>query len=290
MNPQENLSQAHFEKTRRKSVGIQRQQGILFGILFLAVLLGSFWIAEVSGERLAKGIPEIFNYIRRTLPVFHWESVGRDFAEWYWGLGKWLNLLLDTVLIAFLGTLIGVVSGTLLCFPASRNLTARCPVYFLFRRTLEIARAVPELVYALVFVFAFGLGPVPGVLAIAIHTAGALGKLFSEVNENIDHSSLDGVRAAGGNWFQVIRYAVIPQVLPNFASYALLRFEINVRAAAIIGFVGAGGIGQELFFVIRQFVYTDVSAIVFMIVLSVFLIDVTCERLRHRWIGKEQML
>jgi phosphonate transport system permease protein len=166
----------------------------------------------------------------------------------------------------------------------------RYSVYFLFRRTLEVARAVPELVYALIFVFAFGLGPLPGVLAIAIHTAGALGKLFSEVNENIDSSSVEGVRAAGGNWFQVIRFAVLPQVLPNFASYALLRFEINVRAAAIIGFVGAGGIGQELFFVIRQFIYADVSAIVLMIIVSVCLIDITCEKLRHRWIGREQLL
>jgi phosphonate transport system permease protein len=211
-------------------------------------------------------------------------------GEWYWGLGKWLNLLLDTVLIGFLGTLLGVLGAAVLCFPASRNLMPRYSVYFLFRRTLEIARAVPELVYALIFVFAFGLGPLPGVLAIAIHSAGALGKLFSEVNENIDPSSVEGVRASGGNWFQVIRYAVLPQVLPNFASYALLRFEINVRAAAIIGFVGAGGIGQELFFVIRQFVYSDVSAIVFMIVLTVCLIDITCEKLRHRWIGREQLL
>jgi phosphonate transport system permease protein len=211
-------------------------------------------------------------------------------GEWYWGLGKWLNLLLDTVLIGFLGTLLGVLGASVLCFPASRNLMPRYSAYFLFRRTLEIARAVPELVYALIFVFAFGLGPLPGVLAIAIHSAGALGKLFSEVNENIDPSSVEGVRAAGGNWFQVIRYAVVPQVLPNFASYALLRFEINVRAAAIIGFVGAGGIGQELFFVIRQFVYTDVSAIVLMIMLGVCLIDITCEKLRHRWIGREQLL
>jgi phosphonate transport system permease protein len=149
---------------------------------------------------------------------------------------------------------------------------------------------VPELVYALVFVFAFGLGPVPGVLAITIHSMGALGKLFSEINENIDLSSVEGVRAAGGNWFQVIRYAVIPQVLPNFASYSLLRLEINVRSAAIVGFVGAGGIGQELFLVIRQFIYTDVSAIALLLIATVSLIDITCERVRHFLIGKEHLL
>jgi phosphonate transport system permease protein len=289
-NLQETASYAHFEKTRREADRIQRRQVILFGVLFLGAFLTSLWIAEVSPERLAKGIPEIFNYIGRTLPPLQWGSLGRDLGDWYWGLGKWLNLLLDTVLIGFLGTLLGVLGAAVLCFPASRNLMGRYSVYFLFRRTLEIARAVPELVYALIFVFAFGLGPLPGVLAIAIHSAGALGKLFSEVNENIDPSSVEGVRASGGNWFQIIRYAVLPQVLPNFASYALLRFEINVRAAAIIGFVGAGGIGQELFFVIRQFVYSDVSAIVSMIVLTVCLIDITCEKLRHRWIGREQLL
>ncbi len=275
---------------RQEAVRIRRRQAILFGFFFLAALLGSFWVAEVSGEKLVKGIPGIFGYVRLTLPALHWGSLLTDLGEWYWGLGKWLNLLLDTVVIAVLGTLLGTIGGTVFCFPASRNLIERYSVYFVFRRILEIARAIPELVYALLFVFAFGLGPIPGVLAIAIHTAGALGKLFSEVNENIDLAAVEGVRAAGGNWLQVIRYAVVPQVLPNYTSYALLRFEINVRAASIIGFVGAGGIGQELFFVIRQFVYTDVSAIVLMIILSVSLIDVTCEWLRHRWIGQEQML
>jgi phosphonate transport system permease protein len=95
----------------------------------------------------------------------------------------------------------------------------------------------------MIFVFSFGLGPFPGVLAIAIHTMGALGKLFSEVNENIHMGPVEGAYAAGANWCQMLRYAVLPQVLPNFLSYTLLRFEINVRAASVIGFVGAGGIG-----------------------------------------------
>jgi len=99
---------------------------------------------------------------------------------------------------------------------------------------------------------------------------------------------IEGVRAAGGNWFQIIRLAVIPQVLPNYLSYALLRFEINVRSAAVIGFVGAGGIGQELMFVIRQFVYTDISAIVLMIIATVSLIDMTCEKLRHQFIAERR--
>jgi phosphonate transport system permease protein len=155
---------------------------------------------------------------------------------------------------------------------------------------MEIARSVPELVYALIFVFSFGIGPFPGVLAIAIHSCGALGKLFSEVNENVDLGPTEGVTASGGNWFQMIRYAVVPQVMPNFLSYTLLRFEINVRAASVVGFVGAGGIGQELMASIRQFIYTDVSAIVLMLIVTVSMIDISCEKIRHRFIGREVLI
>jgi hypothetical protein len=110
-NPQRNDSYTHFEKTRREAARSRRRQGILFGVLFLGAFLGSLWIAEVSAERLAGGIPEIFSYIGRTLPPLGWGSLGRDLGEWYWGLGKWLDLLLDTVLIGFLGTLLGVLAA-----------------------------------------------------------------------------------------------------------------------------------------------------------------------------------
>lgn len=256
------------------------------GLAFTA----SVWIGEVRPGRFVEGLPGFLNYIDGTLPKATGAGVVADLQEWYWGLGRWLALLFDTVVIAFLGTLAGYIVGFALSFSGSRNLVRSRAIYFVSRRLTEIARAVPELVYALIFVFAFGIGPLAGVLAIAIHTAGALGKLFSEVNENIDERPPEGVRAAGGNWFEVIRFGVVPQVMPNFLSYSLLRFEINVRGAAIIGFVGAGGIGQELYFVIRQFVYADISAIVVLIVLTVSLIDVTCESVRHRMIGREAMI
>ena len=146
---------------------------------------------------------------------------------------------------------------------------------------------VPELVFALIFVVAFSLGPLPGILALAIHTAGALGKLFAEVVENIDMKPVDGVVATGGNWFHKIRFAVLPQVASNFASYALLRFEINVRGASVLGFVGAGGIGQTLLEVIRKFYYADVSALLIMIIATVMVIDAVTERIRHKLIGLE---
>jgi phosphonate transport system permease protein len=278
---------AYFLQAERALSRSRRLQTILFTFVFVGALIGSIIVGEVRIDTFVEGLPNFFNYINSTLPEIHRESVFADIATWYWGLGRWLRMLLDTIVIAFLATLIGGICAFLICFPASHNLMRNPWIYHLSRRLMEIARAVPEIVYALIFVFSFGLGPFPGVLAIAIHSTGALGKLFSEVNENIDHQPLEGIRAAGGNWFQVIRYGVVPQVLPNFLSYTLLRFEINVRAASVVGFVGAGGIGQELMFVIRQFIYVDISAIVLLILFMVSTIDITCEKLRHYAIGKE---
>jgi len=267
----------------------RKKQTIIFLIIFFVVLVISIRVGEFSLPNLVKGLPGLLNYVKDTVPEMHMHSIAKDVGEWYWGFGKWVQLLIDTILLAFLGTLIGTIAAFALCFPGSRNLVKSYFTYFMCRRTMEIARAVPELVYAMIFVFAFGLGPFPGVLAIAIHTTGSLGKLFSEVNENIDMNLPEGILASGANWIQVIRYAVVPQVLPNFFSYILLRFEINVRAASIIGFVGAGGIGQELMFVIRQFVYTDISAIVLMLICTVSIIDISCEKIRHAIIGKEAL-
>ena len=279
-----------FEKADRRLRRQRRTGNILFTTVFLAAIAISMVVGEVRIDHFIEGLPGLFSYLNDTLPEIHAKSAVHDVGEWYWGIQTWLKLLLDTVMIAFLATLIGAAGAFSLCFPASRNLMQNTWIYFLSRRIMEFGRSVPELVYAMIFVFAFGLGPFPGVLAISIHSAGALGKLFSEVNENIDMNHVEGVRAAGANWLQTIRYAVAPQVLPNFLSYTLLRFEINVRAASVIGFVGAGGIGQELMFVIRQFVYQDISAIVLLIILTVSLIDISCEKIRHRVIGGEVLL
>jgi phosphonate transport system permease protein len=189
--------------------------------------------------------------------------------------------------MAYLGTLLGGACALLLCFGAAANLARTRTGCFLARRTLEVLRTVPEIVFALLFVIAFGLGPMVGVLALALHTTGALGKLFSEVVENIDMRPVEGLSASGASWVETVRFAVLPQVLSNFASYGLLRFEINVRGAAVLGFVGAGGIGQEFLAAIRNFYYADVSAILVLIILTVFCIDLATERVRHRLIGPE---
>jgi phosphonate transport system permease protein len=252
-------------------------------------LAASSWISEVRPDRFVEGIGGALDYLDRTLPRATGGGVVADLQEWYWGLGRWIVLLLDTVVIGALATLMGAAAAFALSFLAARNLVRSATLCFVMRRLLEFARAVPELVFALIFVFAFGIGPLAGVLAIAIHTAGALGKLFSEVNENADHGPIEGLRATGANWLQSVGFGVVPQVLPVFLSYTLLRFEINVRGAAIVGFVGAGGIGQELYLVIRQFIYPDISAIVLLIIATVTVIDLFSERLRHAIIGRENL-
>jgi len=276
-----------MELAYAQAVALKRRQ-LWLGLLLLAVLvLLSGHVAEISFSKLYQHIGGFASYIDR---IFHLENgrpVISDPAEWFWGWKKWLALMGETLLMAYLGTLLGATAAFVLCFLASQNLTQSKGVVFFTRRLMEFSRTVPELVFALIFVVAFSLGPLPGILALAIHTAGALGKLFAEVVENIDMKPVDGVVATGGNWFHKIRFAVLPQVASNFASYALLRFEINVRGASVLGFVGAGGIGQTLLEVIRKFYYADVSALLIMIIATVMVIDAVTERIRHKLIGLE---
>lgn len=279
-----------YERTRARQLRTWRRQTLGGAILFGLILAGSLHIGEVSLSRLWKGLPDMFNYLSEVTPVLRAESLGADLGAWYWALTKWLGMLLDTAIMALLGTLMGACVALALCFSASGNLTQSPTAYFISRRIMEVARAVPDLVFALIFVYAFGLGPFPGVLALAVHSAGALCKLFAEINENVDMKPVEGLRAAGASWAATMRYAVLPQVLPNYLSHALLRFEINVRAASVVGFVGAGGIGQELMFVVRQFVYTDISAVVLLLIATVSVLDISCERIRHAIIsGRENL-
>lgn len=284
-SPQIRRFEEEFARLRRR----QRIQLFGFSLLFLIVFCLAADVSRFTPQRLAAGLPRIGEYLGMTLPELTLVNLFGDIGQWYYGLTRWLKLLFDTLLIALMATLFGAIGGFILCFPASRNLVRRFWIYFLFRRLAEIARTVPEVVYALIFVVAFGIGPFAGFLALTAHTTGALGKLFAEANENIDERQLEGVRASGGNWLEVIRYAALPQVLPNFTTYTLWRLELNIRSAAIVGFVGAGGIGQELYQAISLNYYEDVSAIVLMIVVTITCIDLICERIRHRIIGRESL-
>ncbi|MCE0506427.1 phosphonate ABC transporter, permease protein PhnE [Roseivivax sp. GX 12232] len=161
-------------------------------------------------------------------------------------LAEFFPALIETLNIAAVSTLIGAAAGLLLSLLSTRGLARWPRLIGLFRRIMDVMRAVPEIVVALMLIFVLGGGPVPAMIAIAIHTAGALGKLFSEVAENADLKPVEGLASTGATWAQRMWLGVLPQVAPNYLSYALLRFEINIRASAILGFVGAGGLGYEL--------------------------------------------
>jgi phosphonate transport system permease protein len=278
---------ARVEAMRSAQMQKRRWHSILFGGALILLVALSSHIGEVSISKLVQGLPRLGAYLARILPDLSLATLGVDLSVWMWNLPIWLGLLFDTLLIAFVSTTLGAIVAFFLSFPVARNLGFGLFSSQLARRFLEFLRTVPELVFALFFVFAFGLGPMAGVLAITLHTTGVLGKLFSEINETVTDRSLEGIIAAGASRDQVIRLGVTPQVAPAFISYVLLRFEINVRAASVIGFVGAGGIGQELMFVINQFIYHDVSAILALLIATVAVVDIVSETIRHRIIEKQ---
>jgi len=276
------LNAAYAAAVRRK-----RLRGLLSVALFAAALVLAAIGSEVNLRTLFAHFGNFVSYFDRILTLDDQTRVWTNIGEWFWGWDKWLKLLAETILISYVGTTIGAVLAFALNFLAAENTSPAPWLRFVVRRLLEFARTVPGIVFALIFVIAFGLGPMAGVLAIAIHSTGALGKLFSEIVENADMKPVEGVRSTGASWLASMRFAVLPQVTAGYASYALLRFEINVREASVMGFVGAGGIGQELVVAIRKFYYSDVSAILITIIITVFLIDIGTGWLRARLFGKE---
>ena len=254
-------------------------------LAILIVIAGRF--GEVDLNNLFQNISNFTSYFGRIVPKLTYANFGADVADWYWNIAGWLKLLLDTVLIAYLGTLIGASGAFMFAFFAAANLAPGNVLRWSIKRIFEFCRTVPDLVFALMFVSAFGLGPLAGILAIAIHSFGTLGKLFTEAIENIDMRPVEGVRSTGSRFIEMVRFGALPQVMSVFASYSLLRFEINVRSGSVVGMVGAGGIGQDLFVAIRKFYYTDVSAILLMIIVSVAIIDLVTERIRNRLSGRD---
>ncbi|GGA38959.1 phosphonate ABC transporter, permease protein PhnE [Pelagibacterium lentulum] len=288
--------EAHRKQMRREKLAMN----LLFGALFIVTLAISIHVSRFYPDRLAAGIPRIFEYFGTIMPHLEWQVLfeGRNeagratpgsLAFWFADLELYLRLIIETIFMALTATMLGAAAAFLLCFPAAKNLAPNSAIFWISRRFMELCRGVPEILYALILVFAVGIGPIAGVIAIAIHTAGALGKLFAEVNENASLRPVEGIKSVGGNWFEQMRYGVVPQVLPNFTSYTLLRFEINVRASSIVGFVGAGGIGSELNRVISLYSDDRVVAVLILIVLTVTLIDLLSEQLRFYFIGKENL-
>jgi phosphonate transport system permease protein len=193
--------------------------------------------------------------------------------------------MLITLNVALLSTIIGFIGGGSLCFFAARNTMRNRFVRWFARRAAEICRAFPEIVIAGLFAAILSIGPIAAIIAVGIHTIGALGKLYYEVVENIDMKANEGLEAVGANWIERVRFGTIPLVMPNFVSYALLRLEINVRASTIIGAVGGGGIGQELKLAISRGFGPKTIALVLLLLVTVIAVDQVSAYLRRRLVG-----
>lgn len=202
-----------------------------------------------------------------------------NFHDW----DIYLHEMVITLQIAIWGTALAVVFAVPLGVLASENITPWW-VHQPVRRFMDACRAINEMVFAMLFVVAVGLGPFAGALALWIHTTGILGKLFSEAVEAIDHRPIEGIRATGANALEEVIFGVIPQVLPLWISYSLYRFESNVRSATVVGMVGAGGIGVVLWELIRGFYFAETCAVMLIIVATVSIIDVASARLRKVFI------
>ncbi|MEP2920404.1 MAG: phosphonate ABC transporter, permease protein PhnE [Sulfitobacter sp.] len=268
-------SEAYLAQIKRK-----RLMNSIFLIVFLALLVSGFYIADSrNAGGFWDGISNIFDFPAAMLS----EAVERaPLMPGY--LVKYFPSLIETINIAAASTLLGGLLGLLMSLMVTRGLA---PVPWLvapLRRLLDILRAVPEIVIALVLIFTLGGGPVPAMIAIALHSVGAMGKLFSEVNENASLKPIEGLASVGANWSQQMWLGIIPQVAPNYLSYALLRFEVNIRASAILGFVGAGGIGYDLRNTMSWGVgkYDEAAAIFTLLFLTIVAVDQLSSVLRNR--------
>lgn len=198
-----------------------------------------------------------------------------DFTHWR----LYVHEMVVTLQIAVWGTALAVITAIPLGLLASSNIVPWW-IYQPVRRILDAFRAINEMVFAMLFVVAVGLGPFAGVLALWVHTAGTLAKLFSEAVEAIDPRPVEGIRSTGASALHEIIYGVIPQVMPLWISFSLYRFEANVRSASVVGMVGAGGIGLVLWEIVRAFQYAETAAVMIIIIVTVSLIDVLSARIR----------
>ena len=241
--------------------------GYLAWAAVLLVLAGSWQGADMRPLELLRDSGNMARYAAEFFPP--------NFSQWQ----LYVQEMLVTLQIAVWGTALAVLTAVPLSLLASSNIVPWW-VYQPVRRLLDTFRAINEMVFAMLFVVAVGLGPFAGVLALWIHTAGTLAKLFSEAVEAIDPQPVEGIRSTGATAFHEIVYGVIPQVMPLWISYALYRFEANVRSASVVGMVGAGGIGVVLWEIIRGFQYAETCAVMLIIVVSVTLIDLLSARIR----------
>ncbi|MFC3527416.1 phosphonate ABC transporter, permease protein PhnE [Paracoccus mangrovi] len=265
----------------------RRSYGTVLWAIFIALMVAGFGMADArNAGGFWQGLPAIADYPAQLIAEAWAKAANLPGHMW-----RALPALVETLNIAAASTLIGALGGGIMALLATPGLAPWPRMVPVFRRLLDICRAIPELVIALVLIFVLGGGPVPAVIAIAFHTTGALGKLFSEVAENASLKPVEGLESVGAGWLQRVWFGILPQVAPNWASYAMLRFEINIRASAILGFVGAGGIGYELRNAISwgQGRYDAAAAIFILLFATIVLFDQLTSVARQRLVrGQEQ--
>ncbi len=265
-------SMASLERLRTRAAA--ERKGLLYYVGWASALVMLVWAwrgAEMRPFDLIRDAGNISTYARDFFPP--------DFRDWR----IYVREMIVTVHIALWGTLLAVIAAVPMGLLCATNV---CPTWIHqpARRLMDACRAINEMVFAMLFIVAVGLGPFAGVLALALHTTGTLAKLFSEAVEAIDPRPVEGIRATGVHKLVEIVYGVIPQVMPLWLSFTLYRFESNVRSASVVGMVGAGGIGVVLYEVIRSFQYAQTCALLIILVLTVTLIDVSSAWLRQRFI------
>jgi phosphonate transport system permease protein len=265
-------STASLEQLRRRADAERPGWMTYMGWGLIVALLAWAWRgAEMRPFDLLRDSSNIGTYARDFFPP--------DFQDWR----IYAREMVVTVHIALWGTLLALLAAVPMGLLSASNV-APAWLHQPVRRLMDACRAINEMVFAMLFIVAVGLGPFAGVLALAVHTTGTLAKLFAESVEAIDPRPVEGIRATGAHKLVELAYGVIPQVMPLWLSFTMYRFESNVRSASVVGMVGAGGIGVVLFEVIRSFQYAQTCAVLIVLVVCVTLIDLASAKLRQRFI------
>lgn len=244
-----------------------------FGIVTAAVVViaCACYVGLLDMRRLAEGIPSILQLVRETVPP--------DFREF----PSWIRPVVDTLAMSVSGTALAILFSLPLAVLAAHNTTPHPALYQAARLVLNVLRSIPELIMGIMFVAAVGFGPLPGVLALGLHSVGMVGKFFAEAIEHAGKEPVEAVRAAGAGPIQVLLHGVLPQVLPQMMDVSIYRWEYNFRASTVMGMVGAGGIGFQLMASLRIMQYREVSAILIVILGMVTLVDFLGSSLRRRF-------
>ena len=274
----------YYQRIRRQ----QKRDSLVWSLVLVGLYLAAANMAEFNLVTIWQSLPHFFDYLHEIMPVLHLPVLFADgktegsLAYWGYRLNIQLPLIWETLQLALASTLIAVVIAGVLAFFAADNTQTPASLRMAIRAFVAFLRTMPELAWAVMFVMAFGIGAIPGFLALALHTIGSLTKLFYEAIESASDKPVRGLAACGASKLQRMRYAFWPQVKPVFLSYSFMRLEVNFRSSTILGLVGAGGIGQELMTNIKLDRFDQVSMTLLLIVIVVSLLDTVSGRLRRR--------